>query len=72
MDELAEKFDKEFALVSCIYGTITRGLWFVDIGASCHMTRSHDNFTNMTKERRDLYVELGDNTRYVVEGIGSI
>jgi hypothetical protein len=72
MDELAENFDKEFYLVSCLSGTITRGVWCVDSGASCHMKRYHGNFTSMIKEHRDIQVDLGDNTRYAVEGISSI
>eukprot|EP00253_Pinus_taeda_P024505 PITA_24505 len=36
------------------------------------MTGSRDFFTNMTKGRRDVHVELGDKAKYVVEGTGSI
>lgn len=36
------------------------------------MAGSHDIFTIMAKENRDLHVELGDNTKYAVEGIGNI
>lgn len=40
MDVLANKFEKEFSLVSCLSATITCGVWFVDGGASCHMISS--------------------------------
>lgn len=39
MEEMAEKFDKNSALVSCLSGTVTRSVWFMDSGASRHMTR---------------------------------
>lgn len=72
MDELANKIEKESALVSCLSGIITRGLWFVDNGASRHMMGSHDIFNNMAKENKDLLVELGGNTRYAVKGISNL
>eukprot|EP00253_Pinus_taeda_P014713 PITA_14713 len=72
MDELVEKFERNFALVSCLFGTVTRRVWFLDSGVSCHMMRSRDIFSNMAKELRDLHVELGDNTKYATEGIDNI
>lgn len=72
MDELANKFEKELSLVSCLYGTITRGVWFVDNGVSHHMMGSCDIFTNMAKGHRDLHVKLGDNIRYAVKCISNI
>lgn len=71
MDELAEIL-KEFALVSCLTGTMTHCVWFVNSGASSHMTGYCDLLTNMAKEHRDLHVELGYNAKHSMEGIGSI
>jgi len=61
MEEMAEKFKKIISLVSCLSGTITKVVWFVDSGASHHMTRS-----------RDVHVELGDKGKYATKGTGSI
>lgn len=72
MDELAKKFEKEFSLVPYLSSNMTHGVWFLDNKASHHMTRSRDLFTNMVEENPDIHVELGDNSRYVVEGIGRI
>lgn len=36
------------------------------------MMGSQDDFTNMTMEPRYIHVELGDNSKYVVEGTGSM
>lgn len=72
MDDLAKKFEKKFAFVSCLTGTVMRGAWFVNNGASHNITRSCDIFTNMAKEPRCIYVELRDNTMYIIKGFGSI
>lgn len=70
MEELFGKFGKNFALVSCLFGTVMREMLFVYNGASRHMMRSRDIFTSMAKEPKYLHVELGDNTRCAIECIG--
>jgi hypothetical protein len=35
--EFVEKFEKDFLLVSCLSGTISKGSWYLDNGASHHM-----------------------------------
>jgi len=71
MEEMAEKFDKNFSLVSCLFGIVTRVVWFMDSGASHHMTGSHEFFTNMTKGPRGVNVKLGDEGKYAVEATRS-
>jgi len=44
----------------------------MDNGASRHITRSGELFTNMTRGPKDVNVELGDKAKYAVEGNGSI
>jgi len=56
--EMAEKFEKNFSLVSCLSGIVKRGVWFVDSSACHHMTKSQDLFTNMTKGAKDVNVGL--------------
>jgi len=73
MDELAEKFKRNFALVWCISKTIKGGVWFVDSGPSRHMMGYQDIFTNMTKKLKySIHVEIGDNSKYAINEIGNI
>jgi hypothetical protein len=72
VSEFATKFEKEFSLVSCLSGTIAKGAWFMDSGASRHMTGSRDLFTSISEEDSELHVELGNNARCAVEGVGTI
>jgi hypothetical protein len=44
----------------------------VDSGASCHMTGTHELFTNLSKKDSDLHVELGTNAKCGVEGVGTV
>jgi hypothetical protein len=41
LDEFATKFEKDFSLVSCLStNTNTRSAWYLDNGASHHMTEA--------------------------------
>jgi hypothetical protein len=45
--------------------------WFLDSGVSRHVTGSHKSLTSLTKENTRLQVELGDNGKYAVKGVGT-
>jgi hypothetical protein len=59
-------------LVSCLSGTISNSAWFVDSGASRHMTGTHELFTCFSEKDLDLHVELGTNAKCGVEGVGTV
>ena len=42
----------------------------VDSGASKHMTGFKSSLTNLTEKSSSLQVELGDDSRYAVKGVG--
>lgn len=56
--EFATKF-KELSLVYCLFDTIAKGAWFVDSGASCHMTRSQELFTSISRVTQSYMWNLG-------------
>jgi len=58
--------------VSCHFGTLAKDAWFMDSGASHHVTGSREVFTNISEEGSKLHVKLGNDVGGVVEGIGTI
>jgi hypothetical protein len=70
--EFVERFEKDFLLVSCLSGTVSNSAWFVDSGASRHMTGTHELFTSLSEKDLDLHVELGTNAKCGVEGVGTV
>ena len=59
-------------MVSTLFGTFSdSGTWLVDSGASRHMIRSWESLTSLSKEDSRLQVQLGDNAKYAVKGIGT-
>ena len=43
----------------------------IDSGTSRHMTRCQSQLTDLSKKDSSLHVELGDNAKYAVKGMGS-
>ena len=39
VDEFSRNFDEELCLIACMASTIGSSIWYIDIGASSHMTR---------------------------------
>lgn len=46
--EFVEKFKKDFLLVSCLSGTVSNDAWYLDSGASHHMTKAWELFSSLT------------------------
>lgn len=64
---------KEYFFISALTGTITTNsdTWLIDSGASKHMTGYRKALTDLTEKELSIQVELGDNAKYTVKGVGS-
>ena len=60
--------DEEYVLISALTGTISHGSndWFVDSGASKHMTGYKESFVNMPEHESPHKVKLGDDYQYPI------
>ena len=47
-------------------------VWFLDSGASFHMTGDKDLFTDLDEKDLGVHIEMGDDGRYSVIGIRTI
>jgi hypothetical protein len=67
-----ESKDEEYVFVSTLTGTITQGsdIWLVDSGASKHMTGFKSSLMKLIEKSSSLQVELGDDSRHAVKGVG--
>jgi hypothetical protein len=73
VDVVADRLQREFLLVSALSGAVSgSGTWFVDSGATCHMTGAWELFESFTESDSDLYVELGMGTKHAVQGSGTM
>lgn len=60
-------------MLSCLSTNIVSGVrWYVDNGASRHMTANKSSFFRLEERYFDMQVELVDDAKYSVIGMGSI
>ena len=52
--------------------TCAENVWYVDSGASNHMTYHHNWFSEMKEPSKPGYVETGDNTIHPIEHVGDV
>jgi hypothetical protein len=72
VEEFSTKFDKEFSLIACLSSrTTTTDAWYIDSGASRHMTTVREHLTDLT-EYGDAEVVLGDDREVKVAGCGTV
>jgi hypothetical protein len=72
VEEFSTKFDKEFSLIACLSSrTTTTDAWYIDSGASRHMTAVREHLTDLTR-CGDAKVVLGDDREVKVAGCGTV
>ena len=69
----AEQKKKQIILISALTGSISNNkeTWLVDSGASRQMMGYHCALTDLTEHKCSVEVEMGDETSYSIQGIGS-
>jgi hypothetical protein len=60
LSEFVAKFESDFSLVSCLSAnTVARSAWYLDSGASRHMTEAHELFNSSTETTQGSTTHLG-------------
>jgi hypothetical protein len=72
VEEFSTKFDREFSLIVCLSSrNTTSDTWYIDSGASHHMTKVCEHLTDITR-CGDVEVVLGDDREVKVAGCGTV
>ena len=69
VDEFNRIFDEEFCLITCMASTTGSSIWYIDSGASSHMTGHKIFFRDLQEGGTRIHVELGDEVRYQAQGV---
>ena len=64
VEEFNKNFDEDFCLNACMASTTRSSVWYVDSGASCHMTGQKRFFKNLQEGGLNIHIELGDDAQY--------
>ena len=72
VDEFRRNFDEELCLIAFMASTTRRTIWYIDNGASSHMTGHKRFFRDLQEGGTSIHVELGDDAQYQVQGVGTV
>eukprot|EP00253_Pinus_taeda_P027232 PITA_27232 len=71
-EALASQFELDFSLIACLVSSVMGSVWFLDSGASFHMTGDRDLFSDLEDKDLGVHIEMGDDGRYSATGISTI
>ena len=72
MEEFSGNFNDEFRLIACMASTTGTSIWYIDNGVSSHMTGRKRFFKDLQEGGTGIHIELGDDARYQVQGVGTV
>jgi len=71
-EALASQFEMEFALITCMVSSMMGCGWYLDSGASFHMTGDKSLFNALEEKDLNMRIETGDDERYSASGVGMV
>ena len=69
---LASQFELEFSLIACMVSSALGLVWYLDSGASFHMTGDKEIFSDLEEKDLQMHIEMVDDRRYNATRIGTI
>ena len=71
-EAIVSQFELDFALIACMELSASGSVWYLDSGASFHMTGDKESFNDLEEKDLRMHIEMGDDGRYSETGIGTI
>eukprot|EP00253_Pinus_taeda_P016792 PITA_16792 len=71
-EALASQFKLDFSLIACMVSSMMGSVWYLDSGTSFHMTGDKYLFNDWEKKYLQMHIEMGDDGKYSVTGLGTI
>ena len=62
----------DFTLITYMVSSMMGCGWFLDSGASFHMTGDKSLFSALEEKDLKICIEMGDDERYSVSGVGTV
>ena len=68
-EALASQFEMDFTLIACMVSSMMGCVWYLDSGASFHMTGDKSLFSALEEKDLKISIEMGDDERYSVSRV---
>jgi hypothetical protein len=59
-EALASQFELDFSLIACMASSALGSVWYLDSGASFHMTGDKEFFSDLEEKDLKIHIEMGD------------
>eukprot|EP00253_Pinus_taeda_P030949 PITA_30949 len=69
---LASQFEMDFSLIARMVSSSMGCVWYLDSGASFHMSGDKNLFSTLKEKDLEIWIEMGDDGKYCVSGRGTI
>jgi len=71
-EALTSQFELDFLLIACLVSSVMGSVWFLDSGASFHMTGDRDLFFDLEEKDLGVPIDMGNDGTYSGTSIGTI
>eukprot|EP00253_Pinus_taeda_P019828 PITA_19828 len=71
-EALASQLEMDFTLIACMVSSKMGCVWYLDSGASFHMTGDKNLFSALEEKDLKMCIDMGDDGWYSVSGVGTI
>lgn len=71
-EALGSQFEMDFTLIACMVSSMMGYVWYLDSGASFHMTSDKNLFNALEEKYLKMRIEMGDDGIYSVSGVGTV
>lgn len=68
---LVSQFKLNFTFIACIMSSMMHSVWYLDSGASFHMTSNKKLFSDLEEKDLQMHIDMGDDGRYSSTGLGT-
>ena len=59
-EALASQFELDFSLIACLVSSTIGSMWYLDSGASFHMTGDKELFSDLEEKYLQIHIEMGN------------
>ena len=71
-EALTSQFELDFSLIVCMVSSMVGCVWYLDSGASFHMSGDNNLFNTLEEKDLQMRIKMGDDGKYNVSGQGTV